>query len=38
LLRPRAHAAANTLPVTGTVAVAHGPRERLPACPPHCLV
>ena len=38
LLRPRAHAAANTLPVTGTVAVAHGPRERLPARPPHCLV
>jgi hypothetical protein len=38
LLRPRAHAAANTPPVTGTVAVAHGPRERLPACPLHCLV
>jgi hypothetical protein len=37
-LRPRAHAAANTLLVTGTVVVAHGPRERLPAYPLHCLV
>jgi hypothetical protein len=38
LLRPRAHAAAYTLAVTCTVAVAHGPRERLLACPLHCPV